>query len=39
MTPREKQMVLRHKVKTVVDIVAIESVMVLVIVTWLLGIW
>ena len=39
MTPREKQMALRHKIKTVVDIVAIESVMVLATVTWLLEIW
>lgn len=39
MTPREKQMALRHKVKAVVDIVVIESVMVLATVTWLMGIW
>ena len=39
MTPREKQMVFRGKAKTVMSIVAIEAVMILATVTWLLEIW
>ena len=39
MTPREKQMVFRGKVKAVMSIVAIEAVMILATVTWLLEIW
>lgn len=39
MTPREKQMVFRSKTKTFMGIVAIEAVMILATVTWLLEIW
>ena len=39
MTPRKRQMIFRNRVKTVVNIVAAEAVMVLATVTWLLGIW
>lgn len=39
MTPRERQMAFRSRAKTVMNIVAVEMVMVLATVTWLLGIW
>lgn len=39
MTPRERQMIFRNRVKTVMNIVAVETAMVLATITWLLGIW
>ena len=39
MTDRERQMVFRNRVKTLVNFAVIESAMMVLVVTWLLAIW
>lgn len=39
MTPRERQIVFRGKIRAIMNIITIEFAMVLVTVTWLFGIW
>lgn len=39
MTPREKQMLFRHRAKMFLNFVAFEAILIVAVVTWLLEIW